>query len=442
MERRSTPHSGQGWSSGTPSTEYPQKGHFPSSVTARADSNTASHTTPIAAWARAANAGSVTTSHGSRVPRRAGRAVAGMPRRRSPYRIIRTSSLRSAVVTTTGSSPTARAYPRPGTAHQGAYPHPVTPAHVPVLLEQVVELLDPKPGETLIDCTAGLGGHAAAVAQRLGPDGRVVLFDLDPNNLEKAEARVRAALRPDDPGSARVHAVRANFARAPAWAVEAGVRADMLLADLGFASTQVDDPARGLSFRQPGPLDMRLDPDAPVTAAELVNTLNERDLADLIFRYGEERHARRVAAKLAAERRRAPIDTTDRLASIVRSVVPRNAGSIDGATRTFQALRIATNDEIGSLEALLGSIERAGGRTDEQGRWLNPGARVAIISFHSLEDRPVKRAFAGLAGAGHASPVTRKPVVPTDDEQRANPRSRSAKLRVIRLDGGNAGGND
>lgn len=315
------------------------------------------------------------------------------------------------------------------------------PAHIPVLHDAVLELLDPRPGETLLDCTAGLGGHAASIAERLGPRGRVVLFDLDPGNLARAEHRVRRALRPDDPASASVHAVRANFALAPSWASEHGVRADMVLADLGFASPQVDDPQRGLSFRKPGPLDMRLDPDGPVTAGELVNTLDERDLADLIFRYGEERCARRVAAKLVAERREAPISSTDRLASIVRSAVPRS-GSIDGATRTFQALRIATNDEIGSLESLLGAIERGSGRTDEGGCWLNPGARVAVIGFHSLEDRPVKRAFAGVVADGRARAVTRKPVVPSDDEQRRNPRSRSAKLRVIRLDGGNAGGND
>lgn len=316
------------------------------------------------------------------------------------------------------------------------------PAHIPVLLTQVLDLLAPSSGETLIDCTAGLGGHAAAFAARLGPTGRVILFDLDPANLEKAQTRVRAALNPSDPAAAAVVGVRANFAQAPAWAARQGVRADLLLADLGFASSQVDDPARGLSFRSPGPLDMRLDPSGPVTAAELVNTLNERDLADLIYRYGEERLSRRIAAKLVAERRQAPINTTDRLASIVRSVVPRSPGSIDGATRTFQALRIATNDEIGSLEALLGAIDRASGRTNEEGRWLNPGARVGIISFHSLEDRPVKQAFAALVGTGRATAVTRKPAVPTDDEQRANPRSRSAKLRVVRLDGGDADGKD
>lgn len=316
------------------------------------------------------------------------------------------------------------------------------PDHIPVLHAEVLELLAPRPGETLIDCTAGLGGHAGAIASRLGPAGRVVLFDLDPENLRRAEARVRAALNPADPGSARVHAIRANFVQAPAWASREGVRADILLADLGFASTQVDDPERGLSFRKPGPLDMRLDPDAPISAAELVNTLPERELGDLIARFGEERHARRIASKLAAERREAPITTTDRLASIVRSVVPRTPGSIDGATRTFQALRIATNDEIGALEALLGSIGRATTRPTGEHGWLSPGARVGIISFHSLEDRPVKRAFAAMTQDGHAEPITRRPVVASDDEQRRNPRSRSAKLRVIRLAGGDAGTTD
>lgn len=316
------------------------------------------------------------------------------------------------------------------------------PAHIPVLFREVVDLLAPSPGETLIDCTAGLGGHAAAIAHHLGPRGRVILFDLDPDNLRRAEARVRAALHPADPAAATVVGVRANFAQAPSWAATHAVRADIVLADLGFASTQVDDPQRGLSFRQPGPLDMRLDPHAPVTAAELVNSLTERELADLIFRFGEERHARRIASKLVAERAQAPITTTDRLASIVRSVVPRTPGSIDGATRTFQALRIATNDELGSLEALLDAVDRWSGRTAEDGCWLTPSSRVGIISFHSLEDRPVKQAFAGIVGAGRARAITRKPVVPSDDEQRRNPRSRSAKLRVIRLDGGHADGKD
>ncbi|MFK7883432.1 MAG: 16S rRNA (cytosine(1402)-N(4))-methyltransferase RsmH [Phycisphaerales bacterium] len=312
------------------------------------------------------------------------------------------------------------------------------PDHIPVLHDDVLRLLDPRAGQTLIDCTAGLGGHACSIAGRLGPEGQVVLFDLDPGNLKRAEANVRAVLRPDDPEKALVHAVRANFVQAPGWAKAEGVRADLVLADLGFASTQVDDAARGLSFRKAGPLDMRLDPDGPITAGELVNTLPQADLAEIIARLGEERHARRIASKLVAERAVEPITTTDRLASIVRSVVPWSPGSIDGATRTFQALRIATNDEIGALEGLLGSMKRAVGRADEEDCWLAQGSRVGIISFHSLEDRPVKQAFAAMAQAGHAESITRGPVIADDDERSRNPRSRSAKLRVIRVSGGSA----
>ncbi len=319
---------------------------------------------------------------------------------------------------------------------------PVThdPDHIPVLLREVVDLLSPEPGQTLIDCTAGLGGHAAAIAGEIGPEGRAVLFDLDPGNLGRAEARVRSVMSPENPGSCRVDAVRDNFARAPGWAGQRGVRADMVLADLGFSSPQVDDPGRGLSFKRAGPLDMRLDPDGPITAGELVNTLPEGDLADIIFRYGEERLARKIASKLVAERSAEPISSTDRLAAIVRSVVPRKPGSIDGATRTFQALRIATNDEIGALEGLLGSITRAGGRLGGEGCWLAPGCRVGIISFHSLEDRPVKRCFSALVQEGHAETVRRGVVTAGDDELASNPRSRSAKLRVIRLGDGAAPG--
>lgn len=310
------------------------------------------------------------------------------------------------------------------------------PGHVPVLYREVLDSLSPEPGQTLLDCTAGLGGHAAAIGAKLGLGGRVVLFDLDPGNLERAEARVRAAMNPEDPSAARVDAVHANFAQAPVWAKRAGVRADMVLADLGFASTQVDDPGRGLSFKRAGPLDMRMDPTGPITAGELVNTLPERDLADIIFRYGEERLSRRIASKLVAERAVEPIKTTDRLAAIVRSVVPRKPGSIDGATRTFQALRIATNDEIGALEGLLGSIKRASERLGDEDCWLAPGARVGIISFHSLEDRPVKRCFSALVQEGRAEAVSRGVITAGDDELGMNPRSRSAKLRVIRMGDG------
>lgn len=318
--------------------------------------------------------------------------------------------------------------------------------HLPVLLDEVLALLDPAPGQTLVDCTAGLGGHAAAIAQRLGPTGRVVLNDLDPNNLHSASARVRDALGPGAPPD-RVVPIRGNFAGLPHELRARGLRADLVLADLGFASNQVDDPARGLSFMADGPLDMRLDPDGPFTARDLVNTWPEAELARVIAEFGEEREARRVARRIVDARAQAAIDTTARLAEIVRSVVRperRTGGSpgLDPATRTFQALRIAVNDELGSLDGLLAAIGRAAraAASAGDGSWLRPGARVAVISFHSLEDRAVKHAFAELAGAGAADVRTRKVVEAGPEEQRVNPRSRSAKLRVVALAGGSAAG--
>lgn len=305
--------------------------------------------------------------------------------------------------------------------------------HIPVLPSAVIELLDPQPGQVYVDCTAGLGGHACMVAQHLGPEGTIVLNDMDQGNLDRAKMNVVSALCPGDPGSARVHAIRGNFSGLPRALGELGLQADMVLADLGFASTQVDDPQRGLSFRFSGPLDMRLDPSMPITAEELVNTLPERELAQIIFRYGEDKSARRIASKLVAAREVEPITTTDRLAEIVRSAIPGPRGSIHPATKTFQALRIAVNDELGSLDALLRSIgialkKNRGGNPS----WIAPGARVGIIAFHSLEDRPVKRAIGEWTGSDWGEPITRKPIEAADAEIASNPRARSAKLRGIR----------
>jgi 16S rRNA (cytosine1402-N4)-methyltransferase len=299
------------------------------------------------------------------------------------------------------------------------------PRHIPVLLQEIIEHLSPQAGETLADCTAGLGGHAAALAPALSPGGRVVLNDLDPGNLARATEAVRHAA-----GGVEVLGVRGNFAALPRQIARLGAAADMVLADLGFASSQMEDASRGLSFQREGPLDMRLDPSGPVTAAELVATLPEDELARIFREYGEESAARAIARKLVAARREGSIATTARLAEIVRSVV-RGGGGIDPATRTFQALRIAVNDELGSLEGLLAAVDRAA-RSGERG-WLAPGARIAIVSFHSLEDRPVKRAFGSLVRDGLAEAVGAQPTVAGDEEVRVNPRSRSAKLRVIRL---------
>jgi len=304
-----------------------------------------------------------------------------------------------------------------------------TRGHAPVLLAETVEVLDPQPGQTLLDCTAGLGGHSAAIARLLGPIGRVVLVDLDQGNLDRAAANVSGI---DE--APEVVTIHGSFARAPMELAERGILADLALADLGFASTQVDDPARGFSFRGDGPLDMRMDPTSPITCAELVNTLDAEDLARIIFEFGEEKFARRVARKLVEARQSGPIQTTSQLAAIVRRAVPKAPNQrIDPATRTFQALRIAVNDELGALEGLLGSIEREAGRHGDDRTWLGPIARIAVIAFHSLEDRPVKRCFKRLADVGLAQRVTRSPVTAGEAECAVNKRARSAKLRAIRL---------
>ncbi len=303
-------------------------------------------------------------------------------------------------------------------------------SHTPVLLEECAALLAPQPGETYVDATAGAGGHAEAVASLLGPTGTVVLNDLDPNSLAAAEARVSAL--PDPP---RVVALRGSFAELPRRLLSEGLAADCLLADLGFSSSQVDDPARGLSFRREGPLDMRLDPGAPTTAAELVNTLPEEELAEIVRDFGEERAWRAVARKIVAARAVAPITTTTELAQLVRAVVrvPRES-RLDPATRTFQALRIAVNDELGALNALLEAVRRTAAGAGASEPWMRPGARVAIMTFHSLEDRPVKRAFKDLVSRNLAEALTRStPTTAGDDETERNPRARSAKLRAIRL---------
>jgi 16S rRNA (cytosine1402-N4)-methyltransferase len=330
------------------------------------------------------------------------------------------------------------------------------PTHVPVLLAETVGALAPARGETYLDCTAGLGGHAEAVGGAMG-EGTIVLNDADPGNLARAQERVlgstggrgSAAQAPSGTGQAQaasgtrpgVIALRGNFADAPRRLQEMGLAADMVLADLGFASGQMEDPARGLSFMRDGPLDMRFDPEGAITAAELVGSLPEAELARIIAEYGEERGARRVARKLVEARRAGPIETTGQLAGLVRAALGRRqgGGGIDPATKTFQALRIAVNDELGNLGALLAAVERGSADVSagEGGRasWLREGARVAVISFHSLEDRAVKRAFAGLVEKGLAERVTRKAVTAGEDEVGRNPRARSAKLRVVRLVG-------
>jgi len=299
--------------------------------------------------------------------------------------------------------------------------------HIPVLRTEVSDSLVLKQAETYVDLTAGRGGHAVDAAARVGAQGRVVLFDLDAGNLAYASDRVR---RETGVVSTAVHGSFASVARE---LQSRHIAADAVLADLGFASTQVDDPERGLSFMRDGPLDMRLDRSQGVTAGDLVNRSSERELAETIQRFGEEPMARRIASKIVAARREAPITTTAQLADLVRDAYGSRARTsrMHPATKTFQALRIAVNDELGALGALLSSIHAAA-RAVHEGRpsWLARGARIAVIGFHSLEDRMVKQCFAEMSRAGFATEITRGALVSSESEAAENPRSRSAKLRV------------
>jgi len=300
--------------------------------------------------------------------------------------------------------------------------------HTPVLLQETLELLAPAPGEVFLDGTTGGGGHAAAIAARIGPRGFLVCADADPSMLEIAGGELKAF-----PWVLLVHA---DFADLDILREAAGGRAfDGALLDLGISSLQLDDPARGFSFREEAPLDMRRDPGGGgTTAAEILRDAREKELADLFYRFGEERFSRRIARAVVERRKREPIRTTTGLAELVSSAIPRRAWprDIHPATRVFQALRIAVNRELASLAAFLDAIPRH----------LSPGGRVAVISFHSLEDRLVKTAFRRQAageGEGEATleRMTRKPVVPSEREARENPRARSAKLRAARRrDGG------
>ncbi len=305
--------------------------------------------------------------------------------------------------------------------------------HTSVLIDELLHLTQPRPGECLLDCTAGRGGHAAAIAERLGTTGGVLLLDRDQVNLEYARARVAST------GVGVVQAQQRDFRWVEAAAASFTRPANLLIADLGFSSNQVEDGQRGLSFRTEGPLDMRLDPSGSTTAEELVNELPETELAQTILELGEEPLARRIAQRIIRERQVGPIRTTTQLALIVLRAYGSRAESsrVHPATRTFQAIRIAVNDELGALEGLLQVVERASavvGR-GEASQLLTPGARIGIISFHSLEDRLVKRAFARMIRAGLAREPERGPICASEDEVAKNPRSRSAKLRVVALVG-------
>lgn len=285
--------------------------------------------------------------------------------------------------------------------------------HVPVMMTEVLAALDPKPGQDFLDGTVGQGGHTEAILRYTAPDGRVLGIDRDPRNLEVAKEWLK-------PFGKRFIAAQGSYADAPGTARTHGMVGTLsgILLDIGFSSAHIEDASRGFSFAHDGPLDMRYDPAQELTAAVIVNGWREEELAELLRLYGEEPNARRIAKAIVAARREERILTTGHLASVIEAVV-RRTGRTHPATRTFQALRIAVNDELGELERALPALVGL----------LRPGGRLAVISFHSLEDRIVKQFFKKEDGAS-LRVLTKRPIAASPEEARENPRSRSAKLRV------------
>lgn len=284
--------------------------------------------------------------------------------------------------------------------------------HVPVLAEEIVELLDLQPGHTVIDATCGGGGHTALLAHKVAPDGIVYGIDRDPAAIE----RVATAL-----SGLPVKLVAANFADIPELAKSIGIGpVHGILLDLGLSSDQLADDTRGFSYQSEGPLDLRFDTSRGSPAWKLLERLSEKHLADLIYKFGEERFSRRIARKVVARRHEQPVKTAKQLTELLTHTVPRSKNhSIHPATRTFQALRIAVNDELKWVEVALRRLPDL----------LAPGGQIAVISFHSLEDRLVKVAFRRNE---LLEVITKKPIRPSETEIANNPRSRSSKLRVAK----------
>jgi len=290
------------------------------------------------------------------------------------------------------------------------------PQHVPVLLEQSLTFLNVRPGGVVVDATLGLGGHSAAIARRLGANGKLIAFDRDAQAMELAKAKLAALAEELGNEMPAVEFVARPFSEI-AEVVELATL-DGLLADFGVSSLQLDEAHRGFSFRADGPLDMRMDARSELTAEQVVNEADEEELARIVYEYGEERRSRRIARAVVRAR---PIRTTAELAGVISAVAPSMKGDkIHPATRTFQALRIHVNDELGEIRSLLESA----------GSLLKPGGRVVLISFHSLEDRMVKDSFRERARLGEFEILTKKPTIAAEEEQMRNPRARSAKLRA------------
>jgi 16S rRNA (cytosine1402-N4)-methyltransferase len=297
------------------------------------------------------------------------------------------------------------------------------PQHIPVLLEESLNFLNVRAGGVIVDATLGFGGHSSAIAKRLGGQGRLICFDRDEVAMARAKARLETLAGELGSEMPTVEFVPRPFSQIAEVIPPATL--DGLLADFGVSSMQLDEAHRGFSFRADGPLDMRMDPRSELTAEQVVNQADEEDLANLIYEFGEERRSRRIARAIVRAR---PITTTAELARVVSACAPPIKGEkIHPATRTFQALRIRVNDELGEIQSLLKSA----------GSLLKPGGRVVMISFHSLEDRLVKDCFRDSAKgdmrlkiAPTLEILTKKPVVAEEQEALRNPRSRSAKLRA------------
>jgi len=318
--------------------------------------------------------------------------------------------------------------------------------HVPVMLEEVLKYLQPEPGGSYVDGTLGGGGHTEAILERTAPDGKVLGIDSDAQALSRVRERLAEPV-----SNGRLVLVHGNFAELARIVHEAGfVSIQGVLLDLGFSSDQMSDPQRGFSFSVDGSLDMRLDQSQDLTAADLVNSASEKELADIFWRYGEETRSRQIARRIVRERAKGAITHTGQLAQLAAAGVPYKRGAIHPATKTFQALRIAVNHELEQLEAVLPQIldVLSSRRMNDVGSADGGGGRMVIITFHSLEDRLVKEFMRREASdcicppgtpvciCGHKARLrllTRKPVIPTAQEVNANPRARSAKLRAAEI---------
>ncbi|MFC1699137.1 16S rRNA (cytosine(1402)-N(4))-methyltransferase RsmH [Candidatus Omnitrophota bacterium] len=285
--------------------------------------------------------------------------------------------------------------------------------HTPVMCREAINYLNLEQGATVLDCTVGLGGHTAALLRQIGPEGRLIGLDQDQQSLELVKNKLNKF--------ANCSLIQANFRKLDQILIDLGMpKVDGIIFDLGLSSLQLETKIRGFSFRLEAPLDMRMDQQLRVSAFDLVNFLPQEGLSSILRRYGQERWHNRIARGIVRERKKAMIATTRQLADLIQRAVPRKYSAIHPATRTFQALRIAVNDELEALaEGLTKAID-----------FVKAGGRICVISFHSLEDRIVKHQFRDFAKQGRLKILTKKPIRPEPEELAANPRARSAKLRA------------